>query len=132
MEVGFVGRSMRTYGIVLLIYSPFGLYYFGAFPTIAVLSGGVWGIANLIFLTALVKAVIRPDGVQTERAVVYGLIKFPLLYGAAYALLKVEQFDPWWLLAGFTGVLAIMILKAVGRVLLGLDNNEKKRLQSAL
>ncbi len=132
MGLEFIGRTLRTFGLVLLIFLPFGFYYFGAYPTLAVLSGGVWGMLNLIFLTELIKAVIRPGGTQIERAIVFGVIKFPLLYLTAYALLKIPQFKAVWLLAGFSGILLIVLLKALGRILLGLDNPaQKEGLKSA-
>lgn len=132
MDAGFVTRSLRTYAVVLLIFLPFGIYYLGFYRALAVLSGGVWGMVNLILLTAFITSAIRPDGIQTERAIVYGLLKFPLLYAAAYGLLKVPMFEPLWLVAGFTGILAIMALKAIGRVLLGLDRDGHKQVQSAV
>jgi hypothetical protein len=122
MGLEFIGRTLRTFGIVLLIFVPFGLYYAGIYPTLAILSGGVWGIINMVFLTELVKAVIRPEGVQMERAIVFGVVKFPLLYATAYALLKIPVFKPTLLLAGFSGIFLIMLLKAMGRILLGLDS----------
>ena len=121
MGLEFIARSLRTYGIVLLIFLPFGLYYFGVYPTLAVLSGGVWGILNLKFITALVRLTIRPEGADTGRAIAIGLIKFPLLYAAGFFLLKVEQFSPVHLLIGFGGIMGIIVLKVLGRLLLGLD-----------
>lgn len=127
MGLEFIGRTLRTFGLVLLIFLPFGFYYFGLYATLAILSGAVWGIVNLIFLTELVKAIIRPGGVQVERAIVIGVVKFPLLYLTAYALLKVPNFKPTLLLAGFSGIFLIMLLKAMGRVLLGLDNQSQSQ-----
>ena len=123
MGLEFIGRTLRTFGLVMLIFLPFGFFYLGAYPTLAILSGGIWGMINLMFLTELIKSTIRPGGVQIERAIVIGVIKFPLLYGTAYALLKVPQFKPTYLLAGFSGIFLIMLLKAAGRVLLGMDNH---------
>jgi len=121
MGLEFIARSLRTYGIVLLIFLPFGLYYFGVYPTLAVLSGGVWGILNLMFITALVRLTIRPGGADAGRAIAIGLIKFPLLYAAGFFLLKVEQFSPVHLLIGFGGIMGIIVLKVLGRLALGLD-----------
>jgi len=134
MGLDLISRTLKSSAIVLLIFLPFGLYYWGVYPTLAVLSGAVWGFVNLIFLAQLVRTVIRPDGIDTRKAIGLGLIKFPLLYGSGYFLLKIEQFDPIHLLIGFSLFLAIMVLKMLGRVILGLDNNNKtdKNLQGAL
>jgi hypothetical protein len=126
MGLEFISRTVRTFALVLLIYVPFGLYYFGLFPTLAVLSGGVWGMLNLIFITALVQSTLRAEGAQTARAIGLALIKFPLLYGAGFGLLMVPQFNPIFLLAGFGGVILIVILKVLGRLILGLDSDHKK------
>jgi len=122
MGLDFIGRTLRTFGIVLLIFLPFGYFYFGASATLAVMSGAVWGMINLMFLTEFIKALVRPGGALVERAIVIGVVKFPLLYLTAYALLKVPMFKPTLLLLGFSGIFAIMFLKSLGRIILGLDD----------
>lgn len=131
----FLDRTLRTSGIVVLIFMPFGIYYLGFYRSIAVLSGACWGMVNFIFLAALIRAVLRPEGADRSRALWLGVIKFPLLYLAGYGLLNipVEGFTPGWLLAGFSVVLAVMALKAIARATLKIDNGESKneRIQEA-
>ena len=129
MGLDFISRTVRTFALVLLIFVPFGLYYFGLYATLAVMSGGVWGVLNLLFITALVQSAIRPEGADWKKVLGLGLIKFPLLYGAGFGLLMVRQFNPIYLLSGFGGVMLIIVLKVLGRLLLGLDSNEKKSTQ---
>jgi hypothetical protein len=117
----FIYRTLRTTGIVLLVISPFLLYYFGLWPTLAVFSGGVWGILNLWFIMHLVRVTIKPGGVDKSKMIGLMLYKFPVLYLSGYFLLKIEQFNPLLLLIGAGAVLAVMVLKAVGRLMLGLD-----------
>ena len=117
MGPDFLDRSLKTFSLVLLIFLPFGLYYFGLYPTIAVLSGAVWGIINILLLARLIRATIRPDGVESLRPVLIVLAGFVLLFFAGYYLLTVPVFEPWHLLIGFTGLFGIMFLKALGRVL---------------
>jgi len=116
-----IDRTLRTTGIVLAVFFPFGIYYLGFYPSLAVLSGGVWGILNFVFITFLVKATIGPEGADLVRASIIALIKFPLLYLTGYFLLKVPYFEPLYLLAGFSGLLLIVILKVLGRAMLGMD-----------
>ncbi len=92
------------------------------FPALAILSSGIWAMLNLILITMLVKYTLRPEGPDTGRAIASAFVKFPLLYLAGYFLLKVPQFDPLYLLIGFSGLLAIIILKLLGRAFLGMDN----------
>lgn len=125
-ELDFIHRTLRTTGVVLLICLIFGLYYFGVYPTLAFFSGGIWSMINFMFVAALVTATIRRDGADKGRALGLAVVKFPLLYLTGYFLLKVSQFEPLHLLAGFSMLLVIIVLKVVGRVLLGLDDNKKQ------
>jgi hypothetical protein len=120
-------RTLRTTGIVLLIAFAFGTYNFGFWPALAFLSGGIWGMLNLLFISALVRAAIRPDEVDVMRAIGFAIIKFPLLYVAGYFLLKIPQFDVMAVIVGSTMVLAVLVLKALGRAILGLDNKSDKK-----
>ena len=134
MGLDFIARTLRTSSILLLVFLPFGVYYMGVYPALAVLSGGVWGLINLIFLSQLVRTVIRPGKIDVKRAVGLGVIKFPLLYLAGYFLVSIDRFDPLLLLAGFSVFPAVMLLKSLGRVVLGLDNEGRtnKHLQESL
>ena len=123
MGPDFLERSLRTFSIVLLIFLPFGLYYFGLFPTIAVLSGAVWGIINILLLSKLIRSVMRPGGVEHIAPILAVMAGFILLFVAGYYLLAVPQFDPLHLLIGFTSLFGIMFLKALGRVFIGADED---------
>ena len=122
MGLEFIDRTLKTTGLVLFAFLPFGLYYLGVFPTLAVFTGGVWGILNLVFICALVRATIRPGGVRKQKAIGVALFKFPLLYLAGYFLLKVPQFEPLLLLIGFSSLFGIMVLKALGRLVTHADD----------
>lgn len=122
LDSDFISRTLRTTAILLLIFVPFGLYYAGVYPTIAILSGAIWSFLNLMFLTALVKAAIRAEGADGASSAAWAFVKFPLLYAAGYFLLKVPVFDPVYLLIGFSILMLVMLLKVLGRVLLGLDS----------
>ena len=126
LGLDFLSRTLRTTGVVLLFCFPFGVYYLGFWPTLAIFSGGVWGLVNLIFLSAVVRSTIRPGGVDKGNLIGFAVIKFPLLYVAGYFLLKVPQFEALNLLIGFSIILAVMILKAVARAILGLDSRSNK------
>jgi hypothetical protein len=110
----FIDRSLRTTGLLLLIFMPFGVYYAGFWTALAIFSGGVWSILNLIFISALVRATINPEGVDKRKALGLAVFKFPLLYGAGYFLAVNPRFDPIHVLIGFSALFAVMLLKAVG------------------
>ena len=134
MGLDFIDRTLKTSAVVLLIFLPFGVYYFGVFPALAILSGAVWGLVNLIFLAHLIRTVIRPDNIDVKKAVGLGVIKFPLLYASGYFLLTIKEFTPLHLMIGFSLFIAVMLLKVLGRVVLGMDKDNKtnKNLQGAL
>ena len=88
-------------------------------------------MVNLMFLSALVRVAIRPGGADVSSTIVWMVIKFPLLYLSGYALLKVPGFDPVSLLLGFSLILAIIILKVIGRAILKLDLGGNSNHQSA-
>jgi len=126
MGLEFLDRTVKTSVVVLLIFFPFGLYYFGVFPAIAVLSGGAWGVLNLIFTSALVRATVRPGRIDKRRAYGLAFIKFPLLYGSGYLLLKIPRFEPLLLLAGFSILMAVMILKTLARLVVRVPDHPGK------
>ena len=126
MGLEFIDRTLKVSGIVLLIFVPFGLYYLGVYPSLAVFTGGVWGMINLIFIAALVRAGIRTEGVDKFKAFGIAIFKFPLLYLSGYALTQVPQFEPLYLLGGFTSLFVIIVLRAAGLAMMkASDQNEE-------
>ena len=126
LSFDFVDRTIKTTGIVLLIVFIFGIYYFGVYNSLAIFSGGVWALINLIFLTILIKAAIKPGEIDKMKVAGLALVKFPLLYVSGYFLLKVEVFKVEHLVIGFSIPLAVIILKVISRALFGLDNKTQK------
>ncbi len=126
-DIGFIDRTIRTSGMVLLIAFVFGMYSFGFWHVLAFFSGGVWGIVNMIFLKNLIQEVFTAGDINTSAVAVTALVKFPLLFVAGYFLITVEMFDIKILVAGFSLILVVMVLKALGRLLLGLDSKENNQ-----
>lgn len=122
MGADFVERSLRTSAIVLGVFFPFLLYYFGLYPAVAVLSGGIWNLLNIILLSMLIRLVIRPGGAERALPVVIVGLAMTGLFVAGYFLLTVDVFAAWQLLIGFTLIFLVMFLKALGRVILKLDD----------
>ena len=127
-DINFIDRTIKTSGFVLLIGFVYGMYSFGFWNGLAFFSGGIWGIINIMFLKDLVQNVFTTGEINTSSVAVTALIKFPLLFVAGFFLVQVEMFDIKVLLYGFSLILVVMVLKALGRLLLGLDahgNNTK-------
>lgn len=126
MGLPFIDRTLKTTGIVLLIFLPFGLYRLGVYPALAAFTGGVWGMVNLMFLAMIVRAAIRPEGVNKHRTIMLSIIKFPMLYGSLYCLFLIPRFDLLPLLLGISAPLIVMLLKSLARTVLGLDDTKSQ------
>ena len=125
MGLEFITRSLKTSGVVLMIFIPFGIYYLGFYPALAVTSGAIWGIINLYLLSMLIRNVVRPNEIDKGKVILLVLLKFPLLYGGGYFLFQIEQFGMLQLLSGFSMILAVMVLKAIGRMITESSNRSQ-------
>jgi len=132
MDIGFIERTLRTAGILSLLILIFGSFYYGFLPSLSVFTGLIWGIVNLYFLSLLVRATIRPDDVDKVGALVILFIKIPLLYLAGYFLVTSILFDPILLLIGFSVLLLVIVLKAIGRTIMNLDHISGKERQGTV
>ena len=124
MDISFIDRTLKTTGVLSFIVLSFGWMYFPIFDVLSVFSGMIWGIINLYFLSRLIVCTIRPEGPDKGTAAAFFFIKLPILYLAGYFLIKVNEFDILLLVAGFTSLFAVMLLKVLSRALLGLDDQK--------
>jgi len=131
-ENNFVTRTLKTTGLVALLSLAFGSFYYGFRPSLSVFTGIIWGMINLYFLALLVRSSLRPQGADKASALVFMLIKFPLLYLSGYFLMTNQYFDPLLLVIGFTVSLMVIVLKAAGRALLKLDYLEETEKKESL
>ncbi len=132
MEINFIERTLRTAGLLALIILIFGTFYYGFLPTLSVFTGLIWGIVNLYFLAILIRSTIRPDDVDKVGALVVLFIKIPLLYLTGYFMITSTLFDPILLLIGFSVLLLVIVLKAIGRTILNLDQISGKERQETI
>jgi hypothetical protein len=121
MGLEFITRTIRTTAILALIaalaLSVYSDWKFG----VGLLIGTSWGLANLYFLKRLITEVISPGNARLNQTIVLMLLKFPLLYVGGYFLVSWEYFSVYSLLAGFSLIFAVMLLKVIGRVMMGMD-----------
>jgi hypothetical protein len=117
LGVDFIHRVMATSavlaGLSLLFVSVYYDWRFG----LGIFIGTAWGIANLHFLTQLVGAVVEPGLLHKRKVVLLALIKFPVLYGAAYLILHFGDLSMLSFLIGFNIIFAVALLKVLGRLL---------------
>ncbi len=88
--------------------------------------GAAWSLVNLGVIGVIVRTVIVPPGrPRARRRLVAALVvKVPLLYGAGAAMLVWGRLPAGWLVTGFTWPFVVLFLKALGRVLLRLDETK--------
>ena len=68
----FIQRTLKTTGVVLILVLIFGTVYFDFYDALAAFTAGIWSMLNLIFLATLVRAAIRPDGIDKLTVVISG------------------------------------------------------------
>jgi hypothetical protein len=113
-----VRKTSTVLGLVLS--APFATY-FGWMAAAGWIAGFLWSLANLAAIAGLVRHVLA-DGPRDRRAIATVLaVKFPGLYGIGFVALAVLHFPAMWLVAGFTWPLFVAVMKAAGRLYMGLD-----------
>lgn len=121
MGLEFITRIIRTTAILALLAAmAIAVYYDWEFA-VGLLIGSAWGLANLYMFKLLVTEAISPEKTRTNLIVILMLIKFPLLYVGGYLLIDWGYFSIYSLLAGFSLMFLVTILKVAGRMMMGMD-----------
>jgi len=122
MGLEFITRVIRTSAITgLVVALCLALYYDWKFA-LGFLTGLAWSLVNLFFIRQLIAEVISPGKtVRKNLAAAFAIIKFPLLYVAGYFIIASGWFSIYALLIGFSFMFVIIVLKVLGRLVLGLD-----------
>ncbi len=127
MGIEFIYRIIRTSLVVsALCFIFIAVYYLFPFG-LGLFLGTVWGCLNLFFITQLVTEALSLKKPNKFKVWLILLVKFPLLYSAGYALLKIGYFRVESLLAGFTLIFAVTFMKALGQVFLSVTGKQEKK-----
>lgn len=122
MGLEFIQRIIKTTAVVATLAGLFVAVYYQFPYAVGLWLGALWGCLNFFFIAALVKALLTPaQPIRWGNVIVTLGIKFPLLYGLGYLLLVWRYAPAVSYLIGFTLLIAVTVLKALGRMLLGLD-----------
>ncbi len=76
--------------------------YFSFFGTLAFLTGALWALVNLYFIRQLLYGLLIETPKNFPKIALLVLIKFPLLYGAGFALLYYQSDFLWASMVGFS------------------------------
>jgi hypothetical protein len=131
VDLQFVDRVIRTTLILAAFLFPFLIVYAGVSFALGVLFGAVWGCLNLLAIRVIVVSLLTPHGRNRILAAVVLFVKIPVLYGAGYLLLTWDYLSAPGLVWGFSGILLVVVFKALGRAYLGLDGKVKTGEKSA-
>jgi MFS superfamily sulfate permease-like transporter len=126
MGIEFIYRTIKTSLILALIILLFVSVYYNFKFALGILVGCMWGCLNLYFLSSLIVETIKLEKINRRKVLLIVLVKFPLLYFLGYILLRIKYFSALSLLAGFTLIFVVLALKALGRIILHLDDKKKK------
>ena len=72
--------------------------------------GAAFGLANILVMGGLVRAILRTGGALPKKAAIWAAVKFPVLYGALFAVLHWGHVDAMAFLAGFTAMLGALLI----------------------
>lgn len=132
MGIEFIHRVIKTSLVLAVLLFLFVTFYHRFDYASGILIGCGWGCLNLYFLTSLITRATNPGGIDRKRVVLLVLVKFPLLYLSGYILLKLKYFPVTSLLAGFTIIFAVILLKALGLLIIPETQKKDKKLHAFL
>ncbi|OGC78743.1 MAG: hypothetical protein A2145_03380 [candidate division Zixibacteria bacterium RBG_16_40_9] len=118
MGLDLIKRTYRTSFIVAILVFLYTWGYYSFPSAVGILTGTIWGCLNLFFITNLVTSFIKVEEKDYPKIWILLLVKFPILYGLGFLALIIGYFEPLTFLLGFSLVLAVIILKVLGKYLL--------------
>jgi hypothetical protein len=133
MGLEFITRIIKTTAVLALIVALYLTMYYSGRVASGFLIGVAWSLTNLYFIKGMVTELITPNETRKDVAVVLGFVKFPILYVGGYLIIASGYFPIYSLLAGFSLIFPIALLKVLGRVILRMDvfGFEKKSAEGA-
>ncbi|HEX7879006.1 MAG TPA: hypothetical protein VF720_06320 [Candidatus Eisenbacteria bacterium] len=114
----FLGRIVKTSLMLSVGLALVAGWYFGVDRGVDFGFAALWGTLNLKMLQKVIVEATRPGGLRMEALVSAFLVKFPLLYGTGAVWMLKRHPDPAATFAGLSLVLAVILLKSLGRLLM--------------
>ncbi len=114
MGAEYTARVIKTTAAVAVLAALFCATYFSPAVGLGLLAGAAWGCVNLFATGQVVRALVSAERPGKVRILKLSFIKFPLLYGAGFLLLWSGVCPPESLVSGFSLVLLVIFLKALG------------------
>ena len=122
MGFEFLIRTRKTSVLTALVLSPVIAFYVNVGSAGGFVIGCAWSLVNLHVIGLLIGSIVEGSERNKTRVTLIALIQAPVLYAAGFVALSVGVFPVISLLAGFLWPLFIITLKAMGRMVLRLDD----------
>lgn len=119
VDRNFIISSLKTALVVTIIFAPFVQLYFGTYFTLGFMAGAIWNILNVFLLFKVSNILVPSYESNKTRGLVSGMLKFPLLFGAGYMVIKYTRVSLYGIMLGFSLLLVVFILRAAGGYLTG-------------
>lgn len=130
MGLDFLKRVRKTATVSGSVLAALVAVYAGAEAGLAFAAGAAWSLLNLLVIEMLVRHLVADgDRRRLRRLRIAGvaMIKIPVLYALGFLLVRSELLPVTGLLAGFIWPLAVIVMKALGRLVLRLDDGGAQR-----
>ncbi len=132
MGIEFIHRVIKTSLIFSFLIFLFVTFYYRFDYASGIFMGCVWSCLNLFFLTNLITETTNLEGINRKKVLLLVLLKFPLLYLTGYFLLRINYFPVTSLLVGFTLIFAVVLLKALGKIVISSPRKGGEKIQAPL
>lgn len=118
VELQFLYKSLRLTLYLTLLFGAFLIYYFGLNFGLGFISASGWNVLNFSILTGLVRAIFQTPKPKPKasKVVLFFFLKFGLLYGAGFVIIKYSHFSLWGILSGFSLLFMVLFLRALGKI----------------
>lgn len=117
MGLEFINRVIKTTLLLGALIFVFGSFYFDYIYSTGIFIGMLWGCANLWFIRQFMVNYLTPGERKMGRLAVLAIIKFPVLYAAAFLILKLGWFSVVAFIIGFSLIFVVIFLKALGKLI---------------
>ena len=120
-------RTINASLLVTALTFLFATYYFDWLISFGVALGSLWCTANVYLIGIIIERVMTPGDHKWGPVALAALIKFPLLYLLGYLIISREWYPVAAPLTGFLIPFGVFVLKALGRLILGIDGPDAGR-----
>jgi len=117
MGLEFIGRTIKTSLILSALIFIFGAFYFDTRYSLGIAIGLICNTANVWMIMGLVRRTLTPDDRKPLPIILFSMLKFPILYGLGYLVLRSDIAPVASYMVGFVLLFAVVLLKVAGSCL---------------